>query len=993
MIGSKYVNFSISTWLQGRLTIELISQNTSSNQSTYKAKIHISRKNNETFRYGNSNASLYTTISGPGYSSSTKNRTYDWYISSSWVLVREETVTVTHNTNGTPPSSTFYGAITDSYQGWNGNASLTYTFPTIPRYTSITSFKSSSIQRDRFTISWTAANTVNYWWYSLNDGSTWTAVGNPASTTASRTITGLSPATGYNVKVKVRRSDSNLETTSSRLVVTTEATASPNTPTISEITRNSFKINVTANKSFNGFVYNINGGAWSAKQSGTSVTVTGRTAGTTHSVRVRVYDGVHTSSLSGQSAAASAVTLSAASPNTPTLAGKTAIQITFDWSSNRAVTNVRYKRWSSDTWQSAGADFTARTSGRVTITGLSPNTGYSISVQVKDEAHGSWSGGSGNLSVTTYALSTVKGTDFNLGSSVTATVTEAHTSMYHDIVLEANYGGSWKQVASVDNQNKNASLTIPPATITAIENGTPNSKTVPMRLKVTSKWGSNGIVQGPAEESPQFKATIVNANPTLSGITYKDNHSNPDFVNWKGGDEKILRNVSPVLATLGRATARRGAKLSHYVFNINGKSFALSANGTTTQTGAIIDLGVIDSATNESIEVTVYDSRNNSTPMSVPVSMIDYIPPQVLKIEAQRLNDYEPNTTLVVSGRSYIVKDTAGDNVNTFGAKYRIKEAGTSNWPQNYTPVVVTKGTESGNWQNHSINHYMGTFDSDKSYDIEFVFQDRVGIQYTQKAVLTQGIGLMEFFEDKVELGVPLYDKNSTKRYLLEGEGGTDLVTVLKAVYPVGAIYTSVTATNPSSIFGFGTWVSFGAGRTLVGVNTSDTAFNTVEKTGGSKTNTLAIANLPAHTHTFTGNATGSAGGHSHTITVNSGGAHTHSISGTAASAGAHTHAPHDDTIVNSTAATDWYTSNAGAGWYHQAVTKGRSFPSKSAGAHTHSVSGTAASAGAHTHTASSNSTGAHTHTVSGSNANTGSGTAFNTMDPYITVYMWKRTA
>ena len=58
-------------------------------------------------------------------------------------------------------------------------------------------------------------------------------------------------------------------------------------------------------------------------------------------------------------------------------------------------------------------------------------------------------------------------------------------------------------------------------------------------------------------------------------------------------------------------------------------------------------------------------------------------------------------------------------------------------------------------------------------------------------------------------------------------------------IFPVGAVYISVTSTNPSTYFG-GTWVQFGQGKTLVGVNTSDEDFNTVEKTGGTKRRPLA---------------------------------------------------------------------------------------------------------------------------------------------------------
>lgn len=46
-----------------------------------------------------------------------------------------------------------------------------------------------------------------------------------------------------------------------------------------------------------------------------------------------------------------------------------------------------------------------------------------------------------------------------------------------------------------------------------------------------------------------------------------------------------------------------------------------------------------------------------------------------------------------------------------------------------------------------------------------------------------------------------------------------------------------------------GTWVAWGAGRVPVGVDTAQTEFNTVEKTGGEKTHTLATNEMPRHNH------------------------------------------------------------------------------------------------------------------------------------------------
>jgi len=80
-------------------------------------------------------------------------------------------------------------------------------------------------------------------------------------------------------------------------------------------------------------------------------------------------------------------------------------------------------------------------------------------------------------------------------------------------------------------------------------------------------------------------------------------------------------------------------------------------------------------------------------------------------------------------------------------------------------------------------------------------------------------------------------------------------------VWPVGSVFTSVVATNPATLLGFGTWSSIAAGRMLIGLDSGDTKFDTVEETGGAETVTLTTTELPAHTHTVSGLSTGGAGG------------------------------------------------------------------------------------------------------------------------------------
>lgn len=79
-----------------------------------------------------------------------------------------------------------------------------------------------------------------------------------------------------------------------------------------------------------------------------------------------------------------------------------------------------------------------------------------------------------------------------------------------------------------------------------------------------------------------------------------------------------------------------------------------------------------------------------------------------------------------------------------------------------------------------------------------------------------------------------------------------NLEDMLSRFWPIGSVYISVDSTNPAVTLGIGTWAAFGAGRCLVGVDSSDADFDAAEKTSGSKTVTLTEAQLPAHTHTVT---------------------------------------------------------------------------------------------------------------------------------------------
>ena len=195
----------------------------------------------------------------------------------------------------------------------------------------------------------------------------------------------------------------------------------------------------------------------------------------------------------------------------------------------------------------------------------------------------------------------------------------------------------------------------------------------------------------------------------------------------------------------------------------------------------------------------------------------------------------------------------------------------------------------------------------------------------------------------------------------------------LLIAFPVGTIIEKNDSTNPSSYLG-GTWELYGNGKVTVGIDTSDSDFNTVGKTGGSK-------ELQEHSHTASG-STESAGSHNHSGTANSAGSHSHSAS--SGSAGSHSHKTTYDY------ATDLVARNGGGSGWTNFVASNGSKAIESAGSHTHTI--TVNSGGSHTHSLTINSNGSHTHTVSVTVNNTGSGDSGN-LQPYITVYRFIRTA
>lgn len=214
------------------------------------------------------------------------------------------------------------------------------------------------------------------------------------------------------------------------------------------------------------------------------------------------------------------------------------------------------------------------------------------------------------------------------------------------------------------------------------------------------------------------------------------------------------------------------------------------------------------------------------------------------------------------------------------------------------------------------------------------------------------------------EIGSNLFmNKTDNYHYTLTNAIGQVKTNQLNA-WPVGSVYTSVNNVNPTYIFG-GIWEPFATGRTLVGVDTSQSEFSTVRKPGGHKA-------LQSHNHTFSGNRTlgENAGSHGHGFSLT---AANKTLTGTTESLYTANQGNYSNGIVKSTKTsnrqyqTDGTSTNA---WKQLTVNA----------SHNHSVTGSITAVGNHQ----------HYFTPSGSIGSSGGGNAQN-LQPYITVYFWER--
>lgn len=304
--------------------------------------------------------------------------------------------------------------------------------------------------------------------------------------------------------------------------------------------------------------------------------------------------------------------------------------------------------------------------------------------------------------------------------------------------------------------------------------------------------------------------SISDAAPILGAVSYAD--ANTTTVAVTGDNQVIVQRQSDLQVSFGAATGQKGATITEYSATFAGVTKTASSVMT-------LDFGKVDVSSDMPLVFSTIDSRGLKTSTIITVKVEPWWEP-TSTIELQRKNNFEPETHITVN--AWYASLNAKNDV-TISAKYR-KAGSTDAW----STVELQNCVES-----------TVTCERDYAYEWQVTTADKLG---STTQTLTLGRGIPTFFIDtaKSSVGVNCFPASDDVFQL-----GDNAFLTAQGAYPVGAIYLSVTDTDPATLFG-GTWERIG-GRFLLGADETYKAGST----GGEAEHTLTIDEMPSHNHSL----------------------------------------------------------------------------------------------------------------------------------------------
>ena len=161
-------------------------------------------------------------------------------------------------------------------------------------------------------------------------------------------------------------------------------------------------------------------------------------------------------------------------------------------------------------------------------------------------------------------------------------------------------------------------------------------------------------------------------SPSFSKFAYKD--SNTAVTAITGNDQVLIQNLSNLQVTIlsaNKMTTKYSATPKKYAFSFGGKN----DNQKYSTNDVVSNLGLVTSSGNTRLNVTAYDSRDNTATAFKDIEVMKYSAPTI-HVTAERLNNWEDQTTLSISGTYERLTINNEDKNIIQNAKYRYRESG-----------------------------------------------------------------------------------------------------------------------------------------------------------------------------------------------------------------------------------------------------------------------------------------------------------------------------
>ena len=307
-------------------------------------------------------------------------------------------------------------------------------------------------------------------------------------------------------------------------------------------------------------------------------------------------------------------------------------------------------------------------------------------------------------------------------------------------------------------------------------------------------------------------------------------------------------------------------------------STTVSASGTSGTVNAVFGNGALSEESSYEVVITVSDGAGNSvikrtiTGLNLPIDILSGDrgigvsigkPAEKDGVFEVALDNEFLGTTMQAGNRySYSTTGVSGESGYIRMASIAITST-SANWPITFVfnrrkalaPMRVHVTLENSTASDSTLATFVYEGDNYGAFLVQN--QPLVWDLYVTKANANDTITLQDWYTST----------NQDKRMTVTFPG--DMVTtvptpyhraipaqvrsILDFIYPVGSIYICYSHADPASMFG-GTWVRI-ENAFLWGVDSS----GTIGQTGGEKTHTLTVNELPAHTHgsVYSQNATG----------------------------------------------------------------------------------------------------------------------------------------